>query len=724
MDAIVLLGATVLAANYYNRKEIAAYTNRASNDQYKQALQDFGAETHSTQSTSQPQSYRDPFGADTLPSIPDPYVVPASDVSVVVPDSDVSVVVPASDVSVESSEPNRSTDRPRRGGRRRRRPRPPQDGPHAVEPPNTANPSESGIVGGHELDVEESHHDADLPQTTHTDYGPMRAIAKTGIGVTRAVSNINTSGYERVTNRALELEEATAHANTLQLAWQTEFENEYVRLNGDETAARAAATNAVERNPSEAWADVRRLANEIGEDVVIPDQLIDSTTRSQAMEALTRQVAGEDDFLRIARVYAQGGSFTDMLREQVPNDVEFLVDAEGAQAARFSPRITRAGFEYKTWQQLGGRVTPHETSLLHSVPSTRDYLANPGNLRRITLDRQQDLLSAFSEDEAFPLDDGAGVGFPRRSADPFPLTRLEDLVENRRTAMVNNTSRGHEGLLELDHVRQTRGRARVGGYSALEPRPNSSIRGTVQQIGERVDSAAARAVERAAQTVGTRTASRIGSGLRAVGKAAVPLGVAVEGVVAALSIREGDIQLSEQQRAYAQAVADGTMTQADAEILSMIAEDRTNVNRGGSIGGAIGGAGVGLAAGALAGSVVPIVGNVIGGIFGLVAGSLGGIGGSWAGGLLGQSVATQADTDYRNNINYRIQTRLREQIQNHEVNLTSTITARPEVQEWLRGHNDWWYRFDQHLQLEEVRNHPQLYSDKPVWNMRNFNPWT
>lgn len=286
-----------------------------------------------------------------------------------------------------------------------------------------------------------------------------------------------------------------------------------------------------------------------------------------------------------------------------------------------------------------------------------------------------------------------------------------------------NASQGHEELLDLDHVRQPHGRTRAGGYSALKPMPNSSIRGTVQQIGERVDSAAARAVERAAQTVGTRTASRIGSGIRAVGKAAGPLGVALEGIFAALSIREGDVQLSEQQRAYAQAVADGTMTQADAEILSLIAEDRTNVNRGGSIGGAIGGAGLGLAAGAAAGSVIPIVGNVIGGIFGVVAGAAGGMAGSWAGGLVGQSVATQADTDYRNNINYRIQTRLREQIQNHEVNLTSTITARPEVQEWLRGHNDWWYRFDQHLQLEEVRNHPQLYSDKPVWNLRNFNPW-
>ena len=696
MDAIVLLGATVLAANYYNRKEAAAYTGRASNDQYKQALQDYGAETHSTQSTGQPQSYRDPFGADTLPSIPDPYVVPASD------------------VSVESSEPDRGRDRPRR----------PQDGPHAVEPPNTANPSESGIVGGHELDVEESHHDADLPQTNHTDYGLVRAIAKSGIGVPRGVSDINTSGYERVTNRALELEEATAHANTLQLAWQTEFENEYVRLNGDETAARAAATNTVKRNPSEAWADVRRLANEIGEDVFIPDQLIDSTTRSQAMESLTRQVAAEDDFLRIARVYARGGSFTDMLREQVPNDVEFLVDAEGAQAARFSPRITRAGFEYKTWQQLGGRFTPHETSLMHSVTSTPDYLATPINLRRITLDRQQELVDAFMADKASPLDDGAGV-LPRGrgSTEPVPLTRLEELVQNRRTAMSINASQGHEELLDLDHVRQPHGRTRAGGYSALKPMPNSSIRGTVQQIGERVDSAAARAVERAAQTVGTRTASRIGSGIRAVGKAAGPLGVALEGIFAALSIREGDVQLSEQQRAYAQAVADGTMTQADAEILSLIAEDRTNVNRGGSIGGAIGGAGLGLAAGAAAGSVIPIVGNVIGGIFGVVAGAAGGMAGSWAGGLVGQSVATQADTDYRNNINYRIQTRLREQIQNHEVNLTSTITARPEVQEWLRGHNDWWYRFDQHLQLEEVRNHPQLYSDKPVWNLRNFNPW-
>ena len=272
------------------------------------------------------------------------------------------------------------------------------------------------------------------------------------------------------------------------------------------------------------------------------------------------------------------------------------------------------------------------------------------------------------------------------------------------------------------------------------PRTATSRVQRMSRIGQAVDrgalniaNATTRNVQRASTRVIGQGATRVvGSGAKAVGKTAlkaltygrgVPFAAALEGVVAAISIRQGDVQLSEQQRAYAQAVADGTMTQADAEILSMIAEDRTNVNRGGSIGGAIGGAGVGLAAGAAAGSVIPIVGNVIGGIFGLVAGAAGGMAGSWAGGQVGQSVATQADTDYRNNINYRIQTRLREQIQNHEVNLTSTITARPEVQEWLRGHNDWWYRFDQHLQLEEVRNHPQLYSDKPVWNMRNFNPW-
>ena len=290
-----------------------------------------------------------------------------------------------------------------------------------------------------------------------------------------------------------------------------------------------------------------------------------------------------------------------------------------------------------------------------------------------------------------------------------------------------NASQGHEELLDLDHVRQPHGRTRAGGYSALKPMPNSSIRGTVQQIGERVDSAAARAVERAAQTVGTRTASRIGSGIRAVGKAAGPLGVALEGIFAALSIREGDVQLSEQQRAYAQAVADGTMTQADAEILSMIAEDRTNVNRGGSLGTAVGGAGLGIAggvlAGAAAGSVVPVVGNVIGGIVGLLVGAGTGIAGGWGGGKIGEAVATEADTNYRNNINDRIQSRLREQIQNHEVNLTSTITARPEVQEWLRGYSDAWYRLDQDVTLNEVRTHPQLYSDKPVWNLRNFNPW-